>query len=91
ATRQKKKNGVKSPNVGYRAPKKVRSLHPSGLIPVKVTRLEDLDGLKRKVHGIIIDSHLGIKKRQKLVEAIQNKHFRILNMGIPYEERLKEK
>ncbi len=30
-TRQKLKSGVKSPNVGYRAPRKVRGLHPSGL------------------------------------------------------------
>ncbi|MBN2154718.1 MAG: 50S ribosomal protein L32e [Candidatus Lokiarchaeota archaeon] len=90
-TRQKLKSGVKSPNVGYRSPKKVRGLHPSGLIEVHLTHIEELENLDPKVHGIKISSRIGIKKRLKLVEDIQAKGFKVLNLGIPYVELLQIK
>ena len=90
-TRQKKKSGVKSPNVGYRAPRKVRGLHPSGLTEVHITRLEEIETLDPQVHGITISARLGIKKRLQLVEEIQAKGFKVLNLGIPYSELLQAK
>ena len=90
-TRQKKKSGVKSPNVGYRGPKKVRGLHPSGLEEVHITHIEELESLDPKIHGITIVATLGMKKRLQLVEQIQAKDFKILNLGIPYAELLQAK
>ena len=90
-TRQKLKSGVKSPNVGYRSPKKVRGLHPSGLVEVHITHIEELETLDPKIHGIKINSKLGMKKRLQLVEDIQAKDFKILNLGIPYAELLQVK
>lgn len=91
ATRQKCNNGIKSPNVGYRTPKKVRGLHPSGLFEVFVSNIKDLDGIDRKKQGITIDSKLGIRKRQKIIEEAQLRRIRILNLGIAYDEKLRLK
>ena len=41
-TRKKTKAGVKSPSVGYRGPKKVRGLHPSGYEEVRVNNINDM-------------------------------------------------
>jgi large subunit ribosomal protein L32e len=85
-TRKKTKSGVKSPNVGYRSPKKVRGLHPSGYEEVRVTSIDDLKGLSNRKHAIKISGKLGTKKRILLVEYAQNRGFRILNVGISQRE-----
>ena len=85
-TRKKTKSGVKSPSVGYRGPKKVRGLHPSGYEEVRVISIDDLKGLSNKKHAIKISGKLGTKKRISLVEYAQNRGFRILNMGISQRE-----
>ena len=90
-TRQKLKSGVKSPNVGYRAPKKVRGLHPSGLQETHIMHIEELDKLDPQIHGITISSKLGIRKRLQLVEDVQAKGFKVLNLRIPYSELLAAK
>ncbi|TFG21106.1 MAG: 50S ribosomal protein L32e [Promethearchaeota archaeon] len=90
-TRQKLKSGVKSPNVGYRAPKKVRGLHPSGLQETHIMHIEELDSLDPQIHGITIPARLGIRKRLQLVEDVQAKGFKVLNLRIPYSELLQSK
>jgi large subunit ribosomal protein L32e len=92
-SRQKRKSGVKSVNVGYRNPKPIRGYHPSGLIPIVISQLKELEELNPSTHAIIIDAHIGLKKRLGFTEAIQSKKFKILNLGIPYgeEKRIKEK
>lgn len=85
-TRKKTKTGVKSPSVGYRSPKKVRGLHPSGYEEVRVTSIKDLKGLNNKKHAIKISGKIGARKRIPLVEYAQNRGFRILNIGISQRE-----
>jgi large subunit ribosomal protein L32e len=85
-TRKKTKSGVKSPSVGYRSPKKVRGLHPSGYEEVRVTSIDDIKGLSNRKHAIKVSAKLGTKKRISLVEYAQNRGFRILNMGISQRE-----
>jgi large subunit ribosomal protein L32e len=85
-TRRKWKAGVKSPNIGYRSPKSVRNLHPSGFIEVYVITPKDLEGLNPKIHAIRISSKLGAKKRIQLIEIIQEKEFKILNLGVSQKE-----
>jgi len=87
-TRHKTKKGVKSPEPGYRAPKKVRGLHPSGLEDIVVITQKDLDGLTPEIHGIRISSRLGIRKRIALIELAREKGFRVFNMGISRKELL---
>ena len=85
-TRRKNKSGVKSPSVGYRTPKKIRGIHPSGYEEVRVFTIKDLDNLNKNKHALKISSRLGAKKRIRLVEAAQRKGFKVLNLGISQQE-----
>ncbi|MBY8981797.1 MAG: 50S ribosomal protein L32e [Candidatus Lokiarchaeota archaeon] len=85
-TRIKSKSGVKSPSVGYRAPKKVRGLHPSGFEEVNVTTIKDLEGLNPKKHAIKISTRLGTKKRIPLIEYVQRRGYKLLNLGVSQKE-----
>ena len=85
-TRKRKKSGVKSPTIGYRGPKKVRGLHPSGFEEVRVVTKEDLKKLNPKKHAIKISSKLGARKRIALVDYAQARNFKILNLGISQAE-----
>jgi large subunit ribosomal protein L32e len=87
-TRRKTKTGVKSPNIGYRTPKAIRGLHPSGLEDVRVMHIKELDDLDPEVHGIRIASRLGGRKRVALIEEARDRGFRVLNMGLSREEML---
>jgi large subunit ribosomal protein L32e len=87
-TRKKTKTGVKSPSAGYRTPKKIRGLHPSGYEEVAINNLkefEDLD-LSPKKHAIKISGRLGSRKRLELIEWAQKRNFKILNIGISARE-----
>jgi large subunit ribosomal protein L32e len=81
-TRMKTKTGVKSPSTGYRGPKKVRGLHPSGYEEVRVHNINDLKDLNNKKHAIKVSAKLGIKKRINLIDYAQNRGFKVLNLGI---------
>ncbi|TFF99813.1 MAG: 50S ribosomal protein L32e [Promethearchaeota archaeon] len=85
-TRKGKKSGVKSPNIGYRTPKKIRGVHPSGYEEVRVITKKDLEDLNPKKHAIKISSRLGAKKRIPLIDYAQQRGFKILNMGISRKE-----
>jgi len=85
-TRKKKKSGVKSPSVGYRSPKKVRGLHPSGYIEARITTIQDLSNLNKNKHAIKISGKLGAKKRMVLIDICQKRGFKILNLGISQKE-----
>lgn len=85
-TRKKTKSGVKSPNVGYRTPKEIRGLHPSGYEEVRVITKKDLEGLDPKKHALKISGRLGARKRIPLIDYAQNRGFKILNLGISQRE-----
>jgi len=81
-TRKKEKSGVKSPSIGYRSPKKIRGLHPSGYEEARVEILSDLEKLNPHKHAIKISSRLGSKKRTELIDIAQKENFKILNIGV---------
>jgi large subunit ribosomal protein L32e len=85
-TRKKKKSGIKSPTVGYRNPKKIRGLHPSGYEEVRITTIQDLKSLNKNLHAIKISSKVGSKKRVALIDYCQRRGFKILNLGISQRE-----
>ncbi len=85
-TRIKSKSGVKSPSVGYRGPKKIRGLHPSGYEEVRVVTIEDLKDLNNKKQAIKISTKLGVKKRIRLIDYAQSRGFKVLNIGIAHGE-----
>ena len=85
-TRKKKKSGVKSPTIGYRSPKKVRGLHPSGYIEVLISTIDDLKNLNKNRHALKISGKLGAKKRIALTDYCQRRGFKILNLGVSQKE-----
>ncbi len=85
-TRKKEKSGVKSPTIGYRTPKKIRGLHPSGYVEAKVTTIQDFSNLNNKQHAIKVSGKLGAKKRIALIDYCQKRGFKILNLGISQKE-----
>jgi len=85
-TRKKTKSGVKSPSAGYRTPKKIRGLHPSGYEEVRVEMLSDLQNLNPQKHALKISRRLGANKRIELIDYAQKRNFKILNIGITQRE-----
>ena len=85
-TRKKTKSGVKSPGAGYRSPKSVRGLHPSGFEEVRVITLDEVKELNPKKHAIKIARTLGSRKRIAIIDYAQARGFKILNLGISQKE-----
>jgi large subunit ribosomal protein L32e len=85
-TRRKSKSGVKTPSVGYRSPKKIRGIHPSGYEEIRVFNIKDLANLNKNKHALKLSSRLGAKKRIKIIELAQKKGFKVLNLGISQQE-----
>jgi len=85
-TRIKSKSGVKSPSPGYRGPKKIRGLHPSGYEEVRVETIDELKTLNNKKHAIKISTQLGVRKRIRLIDYAKNRGFKVLNIGISQGE-----
>ena len=68
---------------GYRSPKAVRGLHPSGYVEIRVERPADLDNLDPDVHAIMIGSSVGQRKRQVIITKAETLMLRVLNPGVP--------
>ncbi|MFQ5711694.1 MAG: 50S ribosomal protein L32e [Candidatus Geothermarchaeales archaeon] len=80
--RLKKKGWPKSPSVGYRTPKKVRGLHPSGFRDVLVQCISDLDGINPEVEAARIAGRIGKRKRLEIIERANELGIRVLNKGV---------
>ncbi|TFG15591.1 50S ribosomal protein L32e [Candidatus Thorarchaeota archaeon] len=85
ATREKKKGRPAMVSAGYRTPKEIRGLHPSGYEEVLVHRPADLDGLDPEVQAIRIGGTVGMKKRQDILDKADTMFLRVLNPGVPEE------
>lgn len=77
-----------SPTVGYRTPRDIRGLHPSGYEQVLVHNDSDLDDLKPKKHAIMIASKVGRRKKIQLKDEIIARGFKLLNPRIAVEEEI---
>jgi large subunit ribosomal protein L32e len=66
--------------VGYRQPKAVRGLHPSGFEPVRVFRPEDLDKIDPSRQAIIIASTVSKRKRIEIIKKALEKGIKVLNL-----------
>lgn len=67
--------------VGYRNPREIRGLHPSGLTPIIVHNKSQLEKLDPKKHIIYIGSSVGLRKKLEIVRAALERGFRIANQG----------
>ncbi|BAN89729.1 50S ribosomal protein L32e [Aeropyrum camini] len=65
--------------VGYRTPRSIRGLHPSGLEPVVVSSVKELEGLSPERHIVYIASGVGLRKKQEIKRAALEKGLRVAN------------
>ena len=68
--------------IGFRGPREVRGLHPSGFEEVIVYNVTDLEGIDPKKQAVRIGSTVGTKKRLKIAEKAEELKIRILNMQV---------
>ncbi|MEB3756514.1 MAG: 50S ribosomal protein L32e [Desulfurococcales archaeon] len=68
--------------VGYSNPKDIRGLHPSGLKPVIVKSLKDLDSIDPEHDIVYIASSVGLRLKSKIIEVARERGIRIANGGM---------
>jgi len=86
--RLKKKGWPPSPSVGYRGPKAVRGLHPSGYEEVLVYNVGDLATIDPETQAIRIAGTVGARKRATILAEAEKRGIRVLNPG--FEEEVEE-
>jgi large subunit ribosomal protein L32e len=67
------------PSIGYRGPRAVRGLHPSGFREVLVHNERQLEGLDAKTQAVRIAHAVGARKREQIERACDDKGLRVLN------------
>lgn len=65
--------------IGYRGPAIVRGLHPTGLEPVIVNNVRDLEGLNPSRHIVYIGGSVGFKKSLEIYREAVKKGFKVAN------------
>lgn len=76
--RIKKKGWPKSVDTGYRSPKGVRGLHPSGFEEVIVYTVEGLEGINPN-QAVRIGHTVGRRKRAEIIERAEELKVPVLN------------
>lgn len=67
------------PSIGYRGPRGVRGLHPSGFQEVLVHNERQLEGLNSATQAVRIAHGVGARKRDLIEKACDDKGLRVLN------------
>jgi len=67
------------PSIGYRGPKEVRGLHPSGFQEVLVHNPRQLEGLDPARQAVRIAHAVGARKRELIEKACDERKLRVLN------------
>ncbi|RLF05048.1 MAG: 50S ribosomal protein L32e, partial [Thermoprotei archaeon] len=68
--------------VGYRGPRAVRGLHPSGKVEVLVHNPAELEGLDPGVHVVRIASTVGARKRGEILRRAEELGLKVVNAGV---------
>ncbi len=85
--RHKLKGKRKQPGTGYRNPKAVRGLHPSGFEVVQVFNVNDLDKVDIEQQIAEIGRTVGSRKRIEIIEKAEDMGIHIINPRVRYVER----
>lgn len=75
------KGWPKSVNVGYRSPKAVRDVHPSGMEEVHVYNVGDLSIVDPETQVARMGGSVGLRKRVRIVQEADLQGIRVLNAG----------
>ena len=79
--RLKLKSARPMPTVGYRTPRQIRGLHPSGYEEVLVHNTDDLEDIDSETEAARIGSTVGARKRAKIIEEADENSIYVLNRG----------
>ena len=79
---ERRKGYPRIAGVGYRGPKAVRGIHPSGYNIVHVANVSQLDDVDPEKDAIIIRRTVGERKRQKIVEGAEDLRIKIINKPV---------
>ncbi len=83
---EKRKGYPPMVNIGYRGPKAVRGLHPSGYQVVHVANIYELDEVDKETEAIIIKHTVGARKRQAILDTASDLGLKIINPPARIEE-----
>lgn len=67
------------PSIGYRAPKELRYLHPSGFKEVLVYNVDDLQKIDASKEAVKIAHTVGKKKRSEILKKAEELKIKVLN------------
>lgn len=67
------------PSIGYRGPRGVRGLHPSGFEEVLVHNLGEIEGIDPARQAVRIAHGVGTRKRDLIEKACDEREIRVLN------------
>jgi len=67
-------------STGFGSPNKVKGLHRSGLKPVLISSLDDVNRIKKEKEGAVISRSVGLKKRYVIVKKLKELQVGVLNI-----------
>lgn len=80
------------PAIGYKLPKDVRGLHPSGRVEVMVSNPKGLEGINSEKQVVRIAAAVGSRKREQIIKRAQELKIKVLNpRGVKGEAEHAEK
>ena len=80
--RQKRKGWPRTVNIGFRSPKAVRHLHPSGFEEIAIFNVGDLTIVDPETQVARIGGSVGRRKRRAIIKEAIELGIRILNPGV---------
>jgi large subunit ribosomal protein L32e len=83
---EKRKGYPSMVSIGYRGPKAVRGLHPSGYQVVHVANIYELEEVDKETEAIIIKHTVGARKRQAILDTASDLGLKIINPPARVEE-----
>lgn len=84
--RVRKKGKGKMVDIGYRAPRKIRGLHPSGLAEVLIKNPRDIERINASSQAVRIASEVGRRKREQILKKANELKIKVLNPGVKKHE-----
>jgi len=84
--KEKRKGYPQLVNIGYRSPKAVRGLHPSGYQVVHVANVYELEEVDKEKEAVIIKHTVGGRKKQQILDTASDLGLKVLNPPARVEE-----
>lgn len=66
--------------VGYGSPKEVKNLHSSGLMPVLIHNVAELECIDKKKQVVLVSGTVGTRKKLEIVKKVKMLGARIINV-----------